>query len=168
MPKINTKASMSTFQQCDGSNFSTAGVDCSINVGSGKLSTYAGMGSCFTKGSTGLIFDAKGSLPYGNSCFSGGFRVRNNINDKSKTVQFRIQPATVSVPVSKDIKLYATPYFASKLDYKTSKVTNNVGGFAGVSAKFGKTNVFVEGQIYDVSKIDKSTTSINAGVSIDL
>ncbi len=168
MPDINTKISASTFQQCDGSNFTIAGVDASINVGQGNIGFYGGVGTSFTKGSTGAIFDVKGSVPYGDSVFSGGFRVRNNINDNSQTVQFRVQPLSVNVPVSDKTKLYATPYLATKVDYKTGNMTTNAGCFAGVSQKIGKVSVFVEGQIYDVTKINANTTSVNAGISVPL
>lgn len=168
MPGINTKVSTSTYQQCDGSNFSTAGFDCSTQVGNGKLSTYAGIGTCFTKGSTGAIIDVKGSIPYGKTCFSGGFRVRNNLNENSKTVQFRIQPVTTTVPLNKNTSIYVTPYYATKLNYENSKTTDGFGCFAGVNTKVGKTNIFFEGQIYDVNHINKSNTSVNAGISFNL
>src|SRR5574344_1076232 len=161
---INTKFSASTFQQNDGTNFSTAGLDFSKKFGSATLSSYAGVGTAFTDGSTGLVADVKGSVPYGKTPFSGGFRVRNNINDNSQTVQFRVQPLSFNTPISKKTSIYATPYVATKLNYQTSKATTNFGGFAGVSTKIGKASVFLEGQLYDFSKINNSTTSINAGV----
>lgn len=168
MPGINTKISASSFQQCDGSNFSTAGVDASIKTGNGCLGAYTGVGTSFTDNSTGAILDFKGSMPYGNGIVSGGFRVRNNINPSSQTVQFRVQPATVTVPVSDKTNIYATPYGAAKLDYNSGKITTGVGCFAGISTKVGKASVFVEGQIYDATKISAGTTSINVGVSIPL
>lgn len=168
MPDINTKISASTFQQCDGSNFTTAGIDAGTNIGRGNISIYGGVGTSFTEGSTGAILDVKGSVPYGNSVFSGGFRVRNNINDNSQTVQFRVQPLNVTVPVADKTKLYATPYLATKVDYSTGNMTTNVGCFGGVSQKIGNVSVFVEGQIYDVTKINANTTSVNAGISIPL
>ena len=168
MPGINTKVSASTFQQCDGSNFSTAGLDVGIAAGRGSVGVYGGIGTSFTGGSTGVIFDIKGSVPYGNSPLSGGFRVRHNINGNSKTVQFRFQPATVNIPVGDKTKIYATPYVATKVNYKTGKADTSIGCFAGVSQKLGKASVFLEGQIYDASHINAGTTSVNAGVSIPL
>lgn len=163
-----TKVSVSTFQQCDGTNFMTAGVDNSYKIGSGNLGTYAGIGLTFDGKPSGAIVDVKGSLPYGNSVLSGGFRVRNNLSENSQTVQFRVQPCTVTVPVGKNTNIYATPYSATKVNYKTGENTTNVGGFAGVAQKIGKASVFVEGQIYDVTKVNSNTTSVNAGVSINL
>ena len=168
MPGINTKVSASTFQQFDGSNFSTAGLDAGLNVGRGCFGVYGGVGTSFTDGSTGVVFDVKGSVPYGNSQVSGGFRIRHNINGNSQSVQFRLQPATVSVPVSDKTKVYATPYMATKINYKTGKADTSFGCFAGVSQKIGKASVFLEGQIYDFGNVKSGTTSINAGVSIPL
>lgn len=168
MPGINTKVSASTFQQCDGTNFSTAGIDAGVKIGKGNLGGYAGVGTSFTDGSTGAIIDVKGSLPYGNSAFSGGFRVRHNLNTNSKSVQFRVQPCTVTLPISKNTSIYTTPYVATKVTYGKSGSSTTVGNFTGISTKIGKASVFVEGQIYDVSKIDPSTTSVNVGLSIPL
>lgn len=168
MPGINTKVSVQSFQQCDGSNFSTAGIDASKQIGKGSLGAYAGVGTSFTQGSTGAIVDVKGSMPYGNSAFSGGFRVRHNLNSNSQSVQFRFQPCTVTLPISKKASIYTTPYVATKVTYGKSGADTTVGNFTGVSAQIGKASVFVEGQIYDVTKIDPSTTSVNVGISIPL
>ena len=87
--------------------------------------------------------------------FSGGFRIRHNINSNSKSVQFRLQPANVKLPISKKTNFYATPYEAVKYNYSTKQAKFSTGAFAGLSTKIGKTNVFIEGQLYDVTKIDK-------------
>ncbi len=163
---IDTK--ISTFQNFDGSNFSTAGVSYNTGVGGGSLGGYAGVGTEFTSGSTGLIFDINGSMPYGNSGISGGFRVRHNLNKNSRSVQIRVQPATVKIPLNNKTELYAVPYDAAKINYSTGKVGNSVGIFSGVSTKIGNASVFVEGQIYDVTSINAGTTGVNAGISIPL
>ena len=168
MPDINTKVSVSSFQQCDGTNFSTAGVDNSFKVGKGNLGVYSGVGATFDGKPMSAVIDFKGSMPYGESCVSGGFRVRNNLGENSQTVQFRIQPATVTIPVGKNTSIYTTPYIAAKVNYKNGGVDTTVGNFTGVSTKVGKVNVFVEGQIYDVTKVNANTTSVNVGVSIPL
>ena len=164
-----TKVSISSFQQCDGTNFTTAGVDNSFKAGQGNLGVYSGVGLTFDGKPASAIIDFKGSVPYGNSPISGGFRVRNNLCEDSQTVQFRLQPCTVTAPIGDKTNVYATPYVATKVNYKTGDTSTNIGGFAGVSQKIGKnTSVFVEGQIYDVSKINKNTTSVNVGVSIKI
>lgn len=163
-----TKVSVSTFQQCDGSNFTTAGVDNCYKVGSGSVGTYTGIGLTFDGKPSSAVVDVKGSMPYGNSILSGGFRVRNNLNENSQTVQFRVQPCTVTVPVGKNTNIYATPYAATKVNYKTGDAATNVGAFAGVSQKIGNASLFVEGQVYDVTKVNSGTTSINVGVSINI
>ncbi len=168
MPNINTKFSVSSFQQCDGTNFTTAGVDNSFKVGNGNLGVFTGVGATFDGKPMSAVIDFKGSMPYGESCVSAGFRVRNNLGENSQTVQFRVQPATVTVPVGKNTSIYTTPYIAAKVNYKKGGVDTTVGNFTGVSTKIGKVNVFVEGQIYDVTKVKASTTSINVGVSIPL
>ena len=163
---INTKVSLSTFQNMDGSNFSTAGIDAGVNVGRGSLGLYAGVGTNFTDDSTGAIIDFKGNMPYGETPLSGGFRIRNNINENSQTVQVRLQPVTVNIPISENAKLYTTPYSATKINYKTGDTNTTFGAFGGVSTKVDKASIFVEGQLYDVTKVNKSTIGLNAGVSI--
>ena len=164
---INTKISATTYQNMDGSNLTTAGVESGINIGKGQLSIYGGIGTNFNKKSTGAIIDFKGSIPYGNSPVSGSFRIRNNLKQNSESIQFRIQPANINVPVGKGVSLYADPYAALKMDNLGNK-TATAGIFSGAAVKFGKTSVFVEGQLYDVTKVNKSTTGINAGVSVNL
>lgn len=161
---IDYKVSASTFQQCDGTNFTTTGVDASVKVGKGTLGSYVGVATEFTSGSTGIIVDFKGSMPYGDSPISGGFRIRN----KGGSTQFRLQPATVNVPVGNSTKLYATPYAVGNLKYDSGEFTTKLGCFAGVSQKIGNVSVFVEGQIYDATKINANTTSVNVGVSIPI
>ncbi len=163
-----SKVSVSSFQQCDGTNFTTAGIDNSFKTGQGNIGVYTGIGLTFDGKPASAIVDLKGSVPYGDSALSGGFRVRNNLGENSQTVQFRVQPCTVTVPVGKNTNLYATPYGAAKVNYKTGNTDFSAGCFAGVSQKVGKASVFVEGQIYDVSKINANTTSINVGVSIPI
>jgi hypothetical protein len=93
--------------------------------------------------------------------------VRNNINPNSQSVQVRVQPCNISVPVGKGTSLYVDPYVATKFDYKKGYDSTKVGAFAGVSQKVGKnTKVFVEGQMYNVTKVNPSTTSVNAGLSV--
>ncbi len=161
-----TKVSVSSFQQCDGSNFTTAGVDNTFKTGQGNLGVYSGIGLTFDGKPAGAIIDFKGSVPYGDSPISGGFRIRNNIGEGSKNVQFRIQPATVIVPVGKNTNIYATPYVATKVNYQTGNVTTSAGCFGGISQKIGKASLFIEGQINNGFKINASTTSINFGVTI--
>lgn len=164
-----TKVSVSSFQQCDGTNFTTAGIDNSYKIGNGNLSAYAGLGMTFDGKPASAIIDFKGSVQYGNSPVSGGFRIRNNIGEDSQSTQFRIQPCTVNIPVGESTNFYATPYAATKVNHKTGDATTNFGAFAGVSQKIGKNaSVFVEGQIYDATKVNANTTSINAGISITI
>jgi|InofroStandDraft_1065614.scaffolds.fasta_scaffold00505_58 hypothetical protein len=163
-----SKVTVSSFQQCDGTNFTTAGVDNSFKTGRGNIGVYTGIGLTFDGKPASAVIDLKGSVPYGDSALSGGFRVRNNLGENSQTVQFRVQPCTVTAPVGKNTNIYATPYAAAKVNYKTGAADCNVGCFTGVSQKVGKASVFLEGQIYDVSKINANTTSINVGVSIPI
>lgn len=167
MSDFNTNISASTFQQCDGTNFSTAGLDATYKIGKGSVGAYTGIGTNFENNTTGAIVDFKGSMPYGKN-IGGGFRIRNNINSKSQTVQFRVQPFTTTIPINKNTNFYTTPYVATKLDYQNGKATTTCGIFSGISKKIGKVKAFVEGQLYDISKINKNTTSVNAGISIPL
>lgn len=164
---VNTKASVSTFQNLDGKNFTTTGVDINMPIKNGNIGVYAGIGTEFSEGSTGAIFDVKGSVNYGDSPISGAFRVRNNLNGNSQTVQIRIQPATVTIPVGENANIYTTPYVAEKINYSTGQANTSFGIYGGISAKISNNvSIFVEGQMYDVTNVNTSTTSINAGVSV--
>ena len=165
---VTTKVSVSSFQQCDGTNFTTAGIDNSFKTGNGNLAFYTGFATGFDGKPICGIIDFKGSMPYGESPVSGGFRIRNNIGEGSKTVQFRFQPCTVSVPVGQNTSIYATPYVATKVNYNSGDAATTAGCFAGVSQKIGKASVFIEGQIYDAGKINANTTSVNVGISIPI
>ena len=168
MPTPITKVSGSTFIQLDGTNFTTIGVDNSYKVGNGSLGAYAGLGMTFDGKPTSGIFDVKGSMSYGDNPFSGGFRVRSNIGENSQSVQFRVQPCTINIPLGNNTKAYATPYAASKVNCNTGEVTNNIGCFAGLLYYFGDGNIFVQVQGYDLTKINKNTTSVNVGFSIKI
>lgn len=169
MTDFNTKVTAQTFQQGDGSNFSTTGIEVSKPIGKGSLSTYAGVGTSFTKGSTGAVIDFKGSMPYGDSNVSGGFRIRHNLNGNSQSVQIRLQPATYTIPVSKKTSIYTTPYVATKITYGKKGADTTVGNYTGFSTKISKNvSAFAEGQIYDVTNINPSTTSFNAGITITI
>jgi len=164
-----TKISASSFQQCDGTNFTTVGVDNTFKTENGSLGVYTGVGMTFDGKKQSAIVDFKGTMPYGDSPVSGGFRIRNNLNENSQSVQVRLQPCTLNVPVGSGTSLYVTPYATAKINYKTGDTKTNFGGFAGVSQKIGRnTSVFVEGQIYDAAKINKNTTSVNAGISVTI
>lgn len=163
---IDTKLSVSTFQQCDGSNFSTAGVNVNKNFENGYIGGYLGAGTSFKENTTGVVFDVKGGLNYGDSGVSGGFRVRNNINPLSKSVQVRLEPITVKTKLTDNATLYTTPYVATKFD---GDAKTTVGNFTGISVNVGKrTSVFVEGQIYDVTNVNKNTSSVNVGLSVKI
>ncbi len=169
---VNTSYSVSSFQQCDGINFTTAGVDNSYKVGSGTIGAYTGIGLTFDGKPASAIVDLKGSVPYGDSPVSGGFRVRNNLNENSQSVQFRVQPCTVTVPVSNKTSVYTTPYVAAKVNYDSGKVKTNVGNYTGISTnmKIAGHDVkgFVEVQAYDLTNMKRETTSVNVGFSVKI
>ncbi len=167
MVDFNTKISAASYQERS-SNFTTIGVDNSLNLGNGSIGVYTGVGTNFNDNPMSAVIDLKGCLQYGNSPVSGGFRVRNNLNENCQTVQFRIQPCTVSLPVANNTSIYTTPYVATKLNYRTGDNKTSFGNYTGVSTKIGKASVFVEGQLYDLTKINKNTVGINIGVSIPI
>lgn len=166
--RVNTKISAATYQDIAGPNFTTVGVDNSVNVGNGSLGLYTGAGTSFNGKPICAVVDLKGSMPYGNTCLSGGFRVRNKLNQDCQTVQIRVQPLTVTVPVAKNTSIYTTPYVATNINYQTGNAKTTAGNYTGVSTKVGNASVFVEGQIYDFAHVNKNTIGINAGVSIPI
>lgn len=170
MPGINqtTKYSAASFQQFDGSNFTTVGIDNGYKVGDGNLGVYTGVGLSFNDKPASAIIDFKGSMPYGESPVSGGFRIRHNLSEESQSVQFRVQPATVTLPLSQTTSIYATPYVAAKYNYGAGDISASAGAYAGINQKVGDVNIFAEGQLYDVTKVNPSTTSFNIGVSIPI
>lgn len=165
---VNTKLYGASYQDINGSNLTTVGVDNSFKVGKGNLGVYTGVGTTFDSKPMTAIVDFKGSIPYGETCLSGGFRVRNKLNQDSQTVQLRVQPIDIKVPVSNTTSIYSTPYIATNIDYKSGNPTTKVGNYTGVSQKIGNASVFIEGQVYDVAHINKNTIGINAGVSIPI
>ena len=166
--RVNTKISAATYQDIAGPNFTTVGVENSVKVGNGSLGLYTGAGTSFNGKPICAVVDLKGSMPYGNTCLSGGFRVRNKLNQDSQTVQIRVQPLTVTVPVAKNTSIYTTPYVATNINYQTGNAKTTVGNYTGLSIKIGNANVFVDGQIYDIAHVNKNTIGMNAGVSIPI
>ena len=67
-----SKVTVSSFQQCDGTNFTTAGVDNSFKTGRGNIGVYTGIGLTFDGKPASAVIDLKGSVPYGDSALSGG------------------------------------------------------------------------------------------------
>lgn len=165
---IDAAVSSQIFHNLDNSNFATEGIDAKYKISNGSISGYIGIGTSFKDRSTGLIADVKGTVNYGSSPVSGGFRLRHNLNGNSQTVQFRAQPSTVTIPVGKNVNWYTTPYVAAKYDYKTTKIKADAGIFSGLSFNIGKSKAFVEGQLYDFTNINNSTTGINFGISVPL
>ena len=163
---INNQISVSTFQNVDGSNFTTAGAETSISSDKGSLSFYGGLGTNFTKGSTGVVFDFKGNVNYGNSHVSGGARIRNIINKDNPAVYARVYPANVNIPLNKNAKAYLQSYVQTKISYKTGDTKTTFGTIAGLELKVGNTTVIPEMQLCDFTKINKSTVSGNAIVKI--
>ena len=166
---IDTNLSVTTYQNADGSNLSTAGVENKMKVGNATFGTYTGVGTNFGNNSDfSAIIDFKGSMPYGNSNISGAFRIRNNLGENKQTVQLRFQPANINIPLNDKVNLYADPYVAMKIDYNSGKQNTNVGIFGGASVKVNKASIFVEGQLYDVTNIKNESVSFNVGISIPL
>ena len=164
--------SVSTFQSLDGSNFTTAG----INICHEKikvLSLYAGVGTNFQKNTTGAIIDLKASYPYAqielangkNITFKAGGRIRNNINPSSQTIQVKVEPATINIPLNDKVSFYATPYILTKSAYQeisAENLSNNLkmGAFAGFS--IGKFSI--EWQEYDFKNLADASVNVIAKV----
>lgn len=161
-------------QQIDGSeNFTTYGIRSTQKLGNFSLGAEAGIYSSTTidkknnntTTTNGVYTDIRGSVPYGETCFSGGFRVRS----KDGTTQFRLQPANINFKVG-DVNLYVTPYGVSNLNYETGKFSDpQLGFFGGASYKFKSgQSIFCEYQAYNACRINPGNSSINVGVSIPI
>ncbi|MBE7713683.1 MAG: hypothetical protein E7Z87_08055 [Cyanobacteria bacterium SIG26] len=171
----NISATAMTCQDIDNSeNFTNYGVRSTQKIGNFSLGSEAGIFSSTKvdentneiRTNYGVYTDIRGSIPYGETCLSGGFRIRT----KEGNSQFRLQPTTISFKVGDNTNIYATPYGVSNLDYATGTFSDpKIGFFAGVNCKlhFGPS-IFCEYQAYDISKINPSNSSINIGVSIPL
>ncbi len=54
-----SKVTVSSFQQCDGTNFTTAGVDNSFKTGRGNIGVYTGIGLTFDGKPASAVIDLK-------------------------------------------------------------------------------------------------------------
>ena len=170
----NISITSMTCQQVDNSEqFTTYGVRATQKIGNFSLGAEAGVYTSTTQDknantsstTSGVFTDIRGSMPYGETCLSGGFRVRS----KDGKSQFRLQPATISFKAG-NVNIYATPYGVTNLDYETGKFSEpQIGFFGGASYKFkAGPSVFCEYQAYDACRITPNNSSINIGVNIPL
>ena len=172
MPHDETKSSIWTYQDINGTNTTIIGVDNSYKIGDSdfKLTTFTGIGIDTNKdsSSSSVIVDVKGNYRYGDTCLSGGFRLRNKFGENTQSTQLRLQPMNVNIPVSDKVSLYATPYVVGKQNWKNNTIEPVVGGFAGASYKVRAGKMSIEGQ-YDRS-ITRGTNgySVNVGYVIPL
>lgn len=176
MPGTDLTLVGQTFQNFDGSNFSTTGVNANWKVTENSgLGIYAGVANSFDGEKTNkqsLIFDIKGSTKALSETFaSSSFRIRNNIGKDSQTTTIRVMPVNGEIQINDKMKFYTTPYVEAKFDYRTDDIKLKSGFYAGVSGQINdKIGYFGEVQCYDLfgKGINPSTTGFNAGISIKI
>ena len=149
--KVTLYFNGSTFQNFDGTNFTTVGVEAKTGFG---LSTYAGLGADFSNKSTG-VFDVKYSGKYAkNSVIGFNGRARTKLGENEQSVELRVSPLAVNVPINENVSAYFTPcgrvkYDAAKGNWKPSGTV-----FAGVTYKHDKnTSISLEVQNYNTENL---------------
>ena len=167
--KIQSYFTTSTFQSCDGSNFTTAGYN--VKFGHG-LSGYLGMGTNFESAPIGVI-DFKESNPYvKGGIVSQNLRIRTKFDDGFSSTQIRVSPCTVNIPVGERTTLYANPHYSGCYDYKDKEWNHSAGIFVGATQKLGENvSISLEAQRYnlqDITDNDGGNWSFNAIVSVKL
>lgn len=162
--KINLYATVSTFQNFDGTNFTTAGVEAKTALGPIGLGVYTGLGSDFQDKATG-VFDVKFNGNYtedGTLGFNG--RARTKLGENEHTTQYRVSPLSVNFPVCKNVRGYVTPCGVAKCDYDTNTWDYSATVFAGVTWKPNdKTSISVEVQSYNTENAFNGSGEFSAG-----
>ena len=168
---ITTKssASLSTYQNFDGSNLTIGGLEEGAASKRGYAGAFIGVGTDFNSDAM-LVIDLKGKMNYDdNGILNQNLRVRNTIGLNSSATQIRYSPLSVEVPLNKNFSFYANPHYSGKYDYRNDKWTNSAGIFAGFTQKIGKnTSVSIEAQRYNLQDINDNSGKnwgINAIVS---
>lgn len=172
VPGLQGSASLSTYQNFDGTNLTIGGVEEKAKSSNGSAGTFLGLGTDFHHDAM-VVIDFKGSLNYDNNgILNQNLRVRNTIGLKNTATQIRYSPLSVNVPVGKNTSIYANPHYVGKYNYKTEKWTNSAGVFAGVTQKITpKTSLSLEVQRYNLQDIKDNSGKnwgINAIISYDL
>ena len=167
--RIQSYFTTSTFQSCDGSNFTTAGYDVKFGYG---LSGYVGMGTTFEREPFGVI-DFKESNPYTKDGIVGqNLRIRTKYDDKFMSTQIRFSPCTVNVPVGDNTTLYANAHYSGCYDYQDKEWKHSAGIFVGATQKLGSNvSVSLEAQRYnlqDITDNNGGNWSFNAILSVKL
>lgn len=152
--KIDLYASGSTFQNFDGTNFTTVGVEAKTKfdtpIGIFGLGTYAGLGSDFQDKATG-VFDLKFNGNYtedGTLGFNGRARTKFGKNEQSTEV--RVSLLSVNIPICKRVKAYFTPCARAKYNYFDNSWTPSATVFVGFTWNIDdKTSISGEVQSYN-------------------
>ena len=161
---INRDVTISTFQGLNGKNQTIAMCNGTYNV-TPKVSVSAGVGveTDFTD-NVGAAFDVKGKYKFDDH-FSVQGRVRTLVSDEKGTTQIRIAP-TAQTKIAEGTTIYATPYYAYKVDFKNGGDNHSIGAFAGITQKVGKnTDISFEAQRYNLQEIRNNSAdnwSVNA------
>ena len=142
----------------NGENLTTFGVE-------------SGAGYDFKK-DVGAMLDIKGSKNYDKQGIVGAnVRLRTKLGKKSESLQVRISPATLNIPVGdKGTSIYLNPHYSGQMNFREGKWTNSMGAFCGVKQSLcdGKVTFWVEGQRYNLQNItdnQKKNWSVNASVA---
>lgn len=167
--EVKAKATVSSYQSMDGSNFTTAGYELKYK---NAPSVYAGFGTDFS-GKSVFVADIKDSHSYGqDGMFGCNARIRTKAGEDCASTQFRVSPFSLNVPVTDKTSLYVNPHYSGTYNYKTQKWTNSAGVFGGVSQKVSdNTTISLEAQRYNLQNIGDNSGknwSVNAVISINL
>lgn len=168
----STGASVSTYQNLDGSNYTLAGVEYKEKCDNYSAGIFAGAGTTFgKKDAFGLVFDVKASHNY-SGVLNQNIRLRTKMTTDNTSLQVRYSPLSVNVPLGENTSLYGNLHYCGQLNknYETKSTTwkNSCGAFAGVTQNIGNVSVSLEAQRYNLQNINDNSSAnwgVNATVS---
>ena len=145
--KVKLYFNGSTFQNFDGTNFTTVGVEAKTGF---ALGAYAGLGADFSDKSTGVI-DVKYCGKYAKNCVIGyNGRVRTKLGENEKSIEVRVSPLAINVPFNERFAAYFTPCCRAKYDVINGEWKPSGTIFTGLTYKPNeKMAVYFEVQNYN-------------------
>ena len=166
MGNFNTRATLTTYQYCDGKNTLLAGSEVRYSGSAGYVGTGAFVAVDDLKSPYG-IFDLKGKLNYDSKgIVEQNLRVRTAFDGDLKSTQIRYSPCTVNIPVSEDVSIYSNTHYSGKYNFDSDKWEHSVGNFTGISWDISKKdNLSLEGQRYDIQDF-KNNSGENWSVNL--
>ncbi len=150
MPGLN-ETSLATYQNFDGANTTMLLRSFSTKPAKGLTLTGGFGGSTNFKGTNAFVLEGKAKYAI-DEHFSFQLRSRNSFASGNSASQVRLSPG-YKTNVSKDVSIYANPYVSAKYKFNDSKLTTDVGAFAGATYKIAPEYT-VSGEVQKYNGLD--------------